>query len=65
MLLNKAVKYRESFRPFAPSVLREYCDQIFDDYVDSYYMEKVLNTIKPETLSRTNVWILILKKRNT
>ena len=46
VLLNKAVKYRESFRPFAPSVLKEYGNQIFDDYVDSYYMEKVLRVKK-------------------
>ncbi len=42
-LLNKAVKYREVFRPFAPAVLKEYADQIFDDYVDSYFMERVLH----------------------
>ena len=41
-LLNKAVKYREEFRPFAPAVLKEYADQIFEDYVDSYFMERVL-----------------------
>ena len=41
-LLNKAVKYRETFRPFAPAVLKEYADQIFEDYVDSYFMERVL-----------------------
>ena len=28
-LVNHAVKYRESFRPFAPSVLEEYSHKIF------------------------------------
>tara|TARA_B100001989_G_scaffold141417_1_gene100475 strand:+ start:256 stop:1980 length:1725 start_codon:yes stop_codon:yes gene_type:complete len=46
-LLNKAVKYREVFRPFAPAVLHEYADLIFEDYVDSYFMERVL-TVKME-----------------
>jgi len=36
--LNLKVKYRESFRPFAPSVLREHVSQWFDIDVDSPYM---------------------------
>jgi carbamoyltransferase len=36
--LNLKVKYRESFRPFAPSVLREHVEQWFDLNVDSPYM---------------------------
>ena len=36
--LNLKVKYRESFRPFAPSVLREYVPDWFDIDVDSPYM---------------------------
>lgn len=36
--LNLKVKYRESFRPFAPSVLREDAPQWFDLQVDSPYM---------------------------
>jgi carbamoyltransferase len=36
--LNLKVKYRESFRPFAPSVLREYVSEWFDIDVDSPYM---------------------------
>ena len=36
--LNLKVKYRESFRPFAPSVLREYVTEWFDLNVDSPYM---------------------------
>ena len=36
--LNLKVKYRESFRPFAPSVLVEETDEWFDLDVDSPYM---------------------------
>src|SRR5262249_24272428 len=36
--LNLKVKYRESFRPFAPSVLCEHVEQWFDLNVDSPYM---------------------------
>jgi carbamoyltransferase len=36
--LNLKVKYRESFRPFAPSVLREQVTKWFDLDVDSPYM---------------------------
>jgi carbamoyltransferase len=37
-LLNLKVKYRESFRPFAPSVLREDLAEWFDIDTDSPYM---------------------------
>lgn len=46
-LINKAVKYREAFRPFAPAILDEYGDEFFQDYEFVPYMEKVLN-FKPE-----------------
>ena len=36
--LNLKVKYRESFRPFAPSVLSEHVGDWFDHSVDSPYM---------------------------
>ena len=36
--LNLKVKYRESFRPFAPSVLREDVGEWFEYYADSPYM---------------------------
>jgi len=36
--LNMKVKYRESFRPFAPSVLREHLNDWFDLDCDSPYM---------------------------
>jgi carbamoyltransferase len=37
-MLNLKVKFRESFRPFAPSVLREDVNSWFDINVDSPYM---------------------------
>ncbi len=41
--INAAVKFRESFRPFAPATLEEYVDQIFIKPNSSkvYFMEKV------------------------
>ncbi len=45
--LNLKVKYRESFRPFAPSVLREDVSKWFDINVDSPYMLLVAN-INPD-----------------
>ena len=41
--LNLKVKYRESFRPFAPSVLREDVGEWFEHYSDSPYMLLVAN----------------------
>jgi len=43
--LNLKVKYRESFRPFAPSVLREDVAQWFDLDEDSPYMLLVANVL--------------------
>jgi carbamoyltransferase len=36
--VNEAVKFRESWRPFAPSVLHEKAGDYFDDFYDSPYM---------------------------
>ena len=41
--LNLKVKYRESFRPFAPSILREDLAEWFDLNIDSPYMLVVAN----------------------
>ena len=51
--LNLKVKYRESFRPFAPSILKEDIDQWFDLDVDSPYMLLVAN-IKLEKMIKMN-----------
>lgn len=44
--LNKKIKYRESFRPFAPSVLREDVSEYFELDDDSPYMLLVENVRK-------------------
>ncbi|MEK6542456.1 MAG: carbamoyltransferase C-terminal domain-containing protein [Pseudomonadota bacterium] len=36
--VNNAVKFREEWRPFAPSVLEEDCEALFENYHDSPYM---------------------------
>ncbi|WP_018261716.1 carbamoyltransferase family protein [Methylobacterium sp. WSM2598] len=41
-ILNAKVKYREAFRPFAPSILAEAGPAWFEDYQDSPYMERTL-----------------------
>lgn len=46
-LLNEKIKKRESFRPFAPSILKEYVDDYFVQVDDVPFMEKVFD-IKPE-----------------
>ncbi|SIO84436.1 carbamoyltransferase C-terminal domain-containing protein [Nocardiopsis sp. JB363] len=40
--INGRVKFREEFRPFAPSILHEYGDEYFEDYQESPYMERTL-----------------------
>ena len=51
--LNLKVKYRESFRPFAPSVLREDVSEWFDIDVDSPYMLLVADVTKSRQLEMT------------
>jgi carbamoyltransferase len=43
--LNLKIKFRESFRPFAPSVLREHVGEYFDLDVDSPYMLLVADVL--------------------
>ncbi|XOV81720.1 MAG: carbamoyltransferase [bacterium] len=45
--MNLKIKYRESFRPFAPSVLREDVPRYFETDVDSPYM-LLVDKVKPE-----------------
>jgi carbamoyltransferase len=40
--INAEVKFREEFRPFAPSILHEYGDEYFEHYQFSPYMERTL-----------------------
>lgn len=44
-ILNKKVKFRESFRPFAPSVLQEHAAEFFDDSSSSPFMLKACNVL--------------------
>jgi carbamoyltransferase len=52
-LLNLKVKYRESFRPFAPSVLREDVSEWFDINTDSPYMLLVADINESKRLVMT------------
>jgi carbamoyltransferase len=50
-LLNLKIKRRESFRPFAPSILKEYTGDYFEKVEDVPFMEKVF-PIKKEMQSK-------------
>lgn len=49
--VNARVKFREGFRPFAPSILHESGPEWFEDYQYSPYMERTL-VWKPEVRDR-------------
>ena len=49
-ILNEKIKHRESFRPFAPSVLEEYASEYFDIDIPSPYMLMVAKVKKPEII---------------
>ena len=53
--LNLKVKYRESFRPFAPSVLRNDLSDWFDMNVDSPYMLLVSNINNKKKIEMTDL----------
>jgi carbamoyltransferase len=40
--INSLVKFREEFRPFAPSILDEFGDDYFENYQPSPYMDRTL-----------------------
>jgi carbamoyltransferase len=40
--INQSIKFRELFRPFAPSVLHEHAERFFENYQESPYMDKTL-----------------------
>jgi carbamoyltransferase len=57
-ILNSRVKFRESFRPFAPSVLEEKSQEYFDDSYPSPFMIlvfNVLNSMKEKIPAVTHV----------
>lgn len=49
-ILNEKIKHRESFRPFAPSILEEYVSEFFDIDVPSPYMLLVGKVKKPDII---------------
>jgi carbamoyltransferase len=49
--INENIKFRETFRPFAPSVLHEFGPLYFENYQESPYMDKTL-TIHKEMQDR-------------
>jgi carbamoyltransferase len=40
--INEKIKFRETFRPFAPSILHEFGPDYFEHYQESPYMDKTL-----------------------
>lgn len=53
-VMNLKIKYRESFRPFAPSVLREKADEWFELNEDSPYMLLVAPVKKKKCFKMTD-----------
>jgi carbamoyltransferase len=49
-ILNRKIKHRESFRPFAPSILEEHASDYFDIDVPSPYMLMVAPVKKPKEI---------------
>ena len=49
-ILNEKIKHRESFRPFAPSILEEFSSEYFDIDIPSPYMLMVAKVKKPENI---------------
>ena len=52
-VMNLKIKYRESFRPFAPSVLRERVADYFDMDTDSPYMLQVAPVLERRRIQAT------------
>ena len=50
-ILNKRVKHREAFRPYAPAILAEFVTEYFDRWIASPYMQFSIQ-IKPEQRTR-------------
>ena len=49
-ILNEKIKHRESFRPFAPSILNEYTSEYFDIAISSPYMLLVTKIKQPDKI---------------
>jgi carbamoyltransferase len=53
--MNLKIKFRESFRPFAPTVLKERCSDYFELTEESPYMLLVSQVKKEKLMNETNV----------
>ena len=68
--LNLKIKYREGFRPFAPSVLEEDYDKFFEGKIKNPYMlmvkkvKKNILTTLPEKYDSYNYWDKLYTKRS-
>jgi len=49
-ILNAKIKHRESFRPFAPSIMEEFASEYFEIDIPSPYMLMVAPVKKPEVI---------------
>ena len=49
--INERVKFREEYRPFAPSILHEFGPAYFEDYRETPYMEQALR-FRPEVMAQ-------------
>jgi len=49
-ILNEKIKHRESFRPFAPSILEEFASEYFELDLPSPYMLLVAKVKKPDKI---------------
>jgi len=49
-ILNEKIKHRESFRPFAPSILEEHTSEYFELDISSPYMLLVAKVKKPDKI---------------
>jgi len=49
-ILNAKIKHRESFRPFAPSIMEEFTSEYFDIQIPSPYMLMVAPVKKPKEI---------------
>jgi len=49
-ILNEKIKHRESFRPFAPSIMEEYISDYFEIDIPSPYMLMVAKIKQPEKI---------------
>jgi carbamoyltransferase len=50
-IINTKVKFREDYRPFAPSILHERGNEYFEDYQESPYMDRTLR-LRPAVRSK-------------